>query len=130
MSCSECCGRCRIDPRANARLTHLPIGKNPAQVIVREESNWVCNISAPGSIQRRRQQGGNAQECQAQKSPAFGRLAGELSDRGVVNASGSSGGQVHHANGTAFSFRVVLVRSARVNPCLNLREAAVLDNRR
>lgn len=55
---AECCDRCRIDPRVDARLTHLPIGTNPAQVIVREESNWVCDISATGSIQRRRQHSG------------------------------------------------------------------------
>jgi hypothetical protein len=37
-------------------MTHFHIRTNPAQVLVREESDWVSDISVTGSILRRRQQ--------------------------------------------------------------------------
>ena len=51
-----CWRRCRIAPSGDARMTHFHIRTNPAQVLVREESDWLSDISVTGSILRRRQQ--------------------------------------------------------------------------
>ena len=53
-----CCGQCQIDPRADARPTHLQIDTKSAKTMVREESNWVRYVLATGSIRRQRQQFG------------------------------------------------------------------------
>jgi len=58
-----CWRRCRIAPRTDARLTHLQIRTNPAQVLVREESDWVSDISVTGAIRRRRQHALMFTEC-------------------------------------------------------------------
>jgi len=67
----SCCWP-RIDPIANARLSHLQNDNNRAQTMIYEESDWISEISTTGSTQHRRQHHFSVRG----KSPGSGRICG------------------------------------------------------